>query len=122
MKELDLQKNIRNGLIAIGHKCWQVDSGKKITQKTRGFGLEKGFPDLFGCRMPDRQMFFIEVKKPDGKLSDDQKAFLISAYENKIVCGVARNLVEAIELLKGERTLLDDINKEELQTWRERNE
>lgn len=114
MKELDIQKTIRNSLIAVGHRCWQVDSGKKVTYKTRGFGLEKGFPDLFGSRKGDNKLFFVEVKKPDGVLSEDQKAFLLSANENGILNGVARNVAEAIEIVQGERTILDEIEVGEI--------
>lgn len=111
MKELDIQKSIRNSLLVIGHRCWQVDSGKKVTYKTRGFGLEKGFPDLFGARQGDNKLFFIEVKKPDGILSDDQKNFLLAAQQNGILNGVARNVAEAIQIIQGERTILDEITE-----------
>lgn len=114
MKELDIQKSIKNSLVTIGHRCWQVDSGKKVTYKTRGFGLEKGFPDLFGSRKGDNKLFFVEVKKSDGVLSDDQKAFLLAAHKNGILNGVARNVTEAIEIIQGKRTILDEIEVEEI--------
>ena len=116
MKELDLQKQIRDHLIALGHKCWQVDSGKKLTYKTRGQGLEKGFPDLFGARIVQGEMpqlFFIEVKLGKGKPSDDQVKFLKSAYKNGILNGVAWNLEEALEILEGNRTIMDVLEESE---------
>lgn len=110
--ELDLQKEIRNHLISLGHKCWNVDSGKKITYKTRGQGLEKGFPDLVGARILDGevpQIFFIEVKLNKGKPSEDQINFLVSAHENRILNGVARSVEDALEILDGKRTIENEL-------------
>jgi len=70
MTELELQKNIKSELKKLGHKCWQVDSGKKVTYKTRGQGLEKGFPDIFGARKGDGKLFFVEIKIDNGKPSE----------------------------------------------------
>lgn len=114
MNELELQKQIRNHLISLGHKCWQVDSGKKLTYKTRGQGLEKGFPDLFGARVTDDsvpQLFFIEVKLGKGKLSDDQYKFLTAADENRILNGVARSVDDALKILEGQMTIRDEESK-----------
>ncbi|EGP5552781.1 VRR-NUC domain-containing protein [Enterococcus faecium] len=107
MNELDLQKQIKNELRNLGHKCWQVDSGKKLTYKTRGQGLEKGFPDLFGARSGDGKLFFVEVKIGKGRPSKDQVKFLESANEHKVLNGVAWNLEQAIEIVEGKRTIND---------------
>lgn len=108
MSELELQKTIKNSLKNIGCKCFQVDSGKKVTNKTRGQGLEKGFPDLFGCDAQGK-MFFIEVKLWNGVISMDQVKFLVSANENKALCGVARSVEEAFLIIMGERTIHDTL-------------
>lgn len=105
MNELELQKNIKQELKRLGHKCWQVDSGKKLTYKTRGQGLEKGFPDLFGARSTDGKLFFIEVKIGKGKPSEDQIKFLKAAQDNNILNGVAWNLEQAIEIVNGKRNI-----------------
>ncbi|MGX2946122.1 VRR-NUC domain-containing protein [Enterococcus alishanensis] len=112
MTELELQKLIRNELLARGHKCWQVDSGKKLTYKTRGHGLERGFPDLFGAKITENeipQMFFIEVKLLKGKPSEDQIKFLKGAYDNGILNGIARSVEDAIEILEGTRTIMNEL-------------
>lgn len=54
------------------------------------------------------------MKKSDGVLSDDQKAFLLAAHKNGILNGVARNVTEAIEIIQGKRTILDEIEVEEI--------
>lgn len=116
MNELNLQKEIRDHLISLGHKCWNVDSGKKLTYKTRGQGLEKGFPDLVGAKISDEevpQIFFIEVKLNKGKPSEDQINFLKSAHENRILNGVARSVEDALEILEGERTIEDELGESE---------
>ncbi len=107
MKELDLQKQIKNKLRELGHACYQVDSGKKLTYKTRGQGLEKGFPDLFGARKNDGKMFFVEVKIGKGKPSEDQIKFLEAAQDNNILNGVAWSLEQAIEIVNGKRNIRD---------------
>ena len=105
MTELELQKEIKSKLIALGHSCWQVDSGKKVTYKTRGLGLEKGFPDLFGARKNDGKLFFIEVKIGNGKPSEKQIEFLKVANKNNVLNGVAWNFEQALAIVKGERTI-----------------
>lgn len=105
MTELELQKQIKKTLNDMGHRCWQVDSGKKVTYKTRGQGLEKGFPDIFGARKGDGKLFFIEVKIGNGKPSDNQIKFLKNANENNVLNGIAWNVEEAIEIVQGKRTI-----------------
>lgn len=105
MTELELQKEIKSKLIALGHSCWQVDSGKKVTYKTRGVGLEKGFPDLFGARKNDGRLFFIEVKIGNGKPSENQIKFLKAADENNVLNGIAWNFEQAIAIVEGKRTI-----------------
>lgn len=105
MTELELQKEIKSKLIALGHSCWQVDSGKKVTYKTRGLGLEKGFPDLFGARKNDGRLFFIEVKIGNGKPSENQIEFLKAANENNVLNGIAWNYEQALAIVEGKRTI-----------------
>lgn len=105
--ELELQKTIKNKLNELGHRCWQIDSGKKVTYKTKGQGLEKGFPDIFGVRKQDNQFFAIEVKFANGKPSIDQVKFLEVLDENKGLNGIAYNIQEALEIVEGKRTIKD---------------
>lgn len=108
MTELELQKEIKSKLIALGHSCWQVDSGKKVTYKTRGIGLEKGFPDLFGARKNDGKLFFIEVKIGNGKPSENQIEFLKVANEKNVLNGVAWNFEQALAIVEGKRTIKNE--------------
>lgn len=108
MTELELQKEIKSKLIALGHSCWQVDSGKKVTYKTRGIGLEKGFPDLFGARKNDGRLFFIEVKIGNGKPSGNQIKFLEAANENNVLNGIAWNYEQALAIVEGKRTIKNE--------------
>lgn len=105
MRELDLQKQIRNSLKLIGHECWKVDTGPVKRASHKQTNLEKGFPDLFGFRKGDHQIFFIEVKMPNGKLKEEQLTFLRDKHEKGCLNGVARNLVDAIEIIQGKRTI-----------------
>ena len=111
MTELELQKEIKSKLIALGHSCWQVDSGKKVTYKTRGLGLEKGFPDLFGARKNDGRLFFIEVKIGNGEPSENQIKFLKTANKNNVLNGVAWNFEQALAIVEGKRTIEKEESK-----------
>lgn len=73
--------------------------------------LEKGFPDLFGFRKDDKRIFFIEIKMPKGKLKKEQKEFLLDKNRKGCLNGVARNLVEAIEIIQGTRTIENELEE-----------
>ncbi|MDO0919869.1 MULTISPECIES: VRR-NUC domain-containing protein [unclassified Enterococcus] len=112
MNELDLQKQIRNSLKVIGHDCWKVDTGPVKRASHKQMNLEKGFPDLFGFRKEDKRIFFIEIKMPKGKLKQEQKEFLLDKNRKGCLNGVARNLVEAIEIIQGTRTIENELEEE----------
>lgn len=63
-------------------------------------GLPKGFSDLFGVRLSDNQIFFIEVKDHKGKLRKEQELFLSAMKDKNIVCGVARSAEDALKIVK----------------------
>lgn len=62
-------------------------------------GLPNGFPDLFGWRWSDRQIFFIEVKTPTGKIRPDQKAFHLDLQNRKVIHGIARSVDDALKIV-----------------------
>jgi len=59
----------------------------------------KGCPDLV-VGMKDGKTAWIEVKRPTGRLSDDQSAFLEKCRKNKIPSGVARSVEDAIRIIE----------------------
>jgi len=112
VNELDLQKQIRKSLKVIGHECWKVDTGPVKRASHKQANLEKGFPDLFGFRKEDKKIFFIEVKMPKGKLKEEQEKFLLDKNSKGCLNGVARSLVEAIEIIQGTRTIENELEEE----------
>ncbi len=63
----------------------------------------KGYPDLSGVIQIGKEAlpFFIEVKTPSGKLSEDQRVFLQRARELGCVAFVARDLSEVTYVFQG---------------------
>lgn len=101
MKESQLQKNIKDAINAAGiGRCWVATSGtlKSLDGKRFVTALPEGFPDLFGYRRRDGKMFFIEVKTPTGRVSDEQIAFGDS-LRGAVLYGVARSVDDAFEIL-----------------------
>lgn len=101
MKESQLQKNIKDAINAAGiGRCWVTTSGmlKSLDGKRYVTALPEGFPDLFGYRRRDGKMFFIEVKTPTGRVSDEQKQFF-DDLRGPVLGGVARSVDDAFEIL-----------------------
>ena len=53
-----------------------------------------------GFRYSDGKMFFIEVKNSKGRLSPEQKEFLKWAEGHPILCGVAKSVEDAFNILE----------------------
>ena len=62
-------------------------------------GLPNGFPDLFGFRRSDHQIFFIEVKTPTGRIQPDQIAFHHDLMHLKAIHGIARSTDDALKIV-----------------------
>lgn len=62
-------------------------------------GLPKGYSDLSGVRKLDGKAVFIEVKREDGTVSDEQARFLNAMRANHALAGVARNAEEALRII-----------------------
>lgn len=101
MTETDIQNEIRIALSPIA-KVFRTNVGKVRTLDGKWFdtGLPKGHPDLYGFRKSDGKLFYIEVKTPTGRLSDDQVNFkkMVSNYD--VIYGVARSAEEAINIVE----------------------
>lgn len=63
-------------------------------------GVPAGYSDLSGVRFSDGKAVFIEVKKPTGRVSKEQKNFLHQMQKAGAVAGVCRSAEEAVELLR----------------------
>lgn len=100
MTEHEIQTNIRAALspYAIMFRC---NVGCGYTQDGRFFstGLPQGFSDLFGVRSSDGKAIFIEVKKPGGRASKEQKKFLKAMRNNGAIAGICHSEEEAIKLV-----------------------
>ena len=102
MTEQDIQNLIR---IAASKEnvIFRANVGKVRTQDGRYFdtGLPKGFSDLFGFRN-DGQIFFIEVKKPGGRVRDDQYKFIDVVKQNGALAGIAYSVEDALKIIEGD--------------------
>lgn len=100
MTEQDIQNLIR---IAASKEniIFRANVGKVRTIDGRWFdtGLPKGFCDLFGFR-PDGQIFFIEVKKPGGKVRKEQHHFIDVVKSRGALAGVAHSVDEALKIIE----------------------
>lgn len=80
MKEIELQKQIRDAVNSMGGFCWRNNTGNFALQDSKGksrwfkAGL-KGSSDILGI-WKTGQILAIEVKVGKNKLSDDQVRFL----------------------------------------------
>lgn len=129
-EETDIMKRIQVALTNLGAGAivtfrnntgtgWtgnEIDKGKAgaiIIRDARPLhaGLCKGSPDLVGWHsmvitpeMVGRRVAVfvgIEVKKPGGRLSKDQRHFLEAAWKAGAVAGVARSAAEAEAIARG---------------------
>ena len=99
------EHRIQNDIIAMlrMHRCsvMRVNAGTIKTQSGSYFkGVENGTPDLIGYRWRDKQIFFIEVKAPKGKIRPDQLAFHADLMHRKVIHGIARSPEDALKIVK----------------------
>lgn len=64
--------------------------------------MPEGFSDLFGHRIADGRIFYIEVKKPGGRIRDKQKLFIQAMQESGALAGIAYSVEDAIKIIGGE--------------------
>lgn len=100
--EINIQNEIRRTLPLNGHFVYRVNVGKVKTIDGRWFdtGLPPGFPDTFGWRKSDKQIFFIEVKNEKGKAREAQVRFHEFLKNAGIIHGIARNPKEALMIVE----------------------
>lgn len=100
MTEHDIQNAIRLKLSELGFAVFRANVGNFQTADGRYIksGLPKGFSDLFAVK--DGRVYFIEVKTPTGRVSEEQKHF-IAVMRDRYGCaaGVARCVDDAVEIV-----------------------
>jgi VRR-NUC domain len=98
-EETEIQNEIRIALSNMGHIVWRNNVG--FTKFPDGsavkYGLCNGSSDLIGITS-DGKFLAIEVKKPGGKPSKEQKNFIEVVRSKGGIAGVAHNVEEAIAL------------------------
>ncbi len=101
-EEHKIQNEIR---IALSDTCiiFRMNVGTGYTQDGRYFttGVPKGFSDLFGFRKSDGKAVFIEVKKPKGRPTDQQKKFIETMQKSGAIAGICRSADDALKLIGG---------------------
>ena len=71
------------------------------TEKGNYFkGMQPGTPDLIGYRFKDRQIFFIEVKAPKGRIRPDQLAYHQDLMHRHVIHGIARSIDDALKIVR----------------------
>jgi hypothetical protein len=63
-------------------------------------GLPVGFSDLFGHRGGDAVAWYIEVKKPGGRIRKEQQQFIDAMLSRGAIAGIARSVDEAIAIVE----------------------
>lgn len=97
MTEHDIQNNIRIKLSELGYCVFRVNVGRFKTEDGRWFdtGLPKGFSDLMAVK--DGKVYFLEVKTPTGKASNEQLNFLAVMRDRYgCVTAIVRSVDDAV--------------------------
>lgn len=79
-------------------------SGKQVTladSRMITFGLCVGSADIIGIRHSDGRFIAIEVKTGKGKTTTEQDRFIFHVQHCGGIAGVARNVDEAVNLIRG---------------------
>ena len=100
MTEHDVQNTIRSALsqYAIVFRV-NVGSGKTADGRFFTTGVPPGFSDLFGFRLSDGKIFFIEVKKPGGAVRPQQTHFIKLMRSYGAIAGVCYSTHDALKLI-----------------------
>ncbi len=103
MTEHDIQNAIRSALseYAIVFRV-NVGSGKTADGRFFTTGVPPGFPDLFGFRLSDNKIFFIEVKKPGGTIRPQQAQFIRTMRSYGTIAGICYSVDDALKLILSE--------------------
>lgn len=102
MTETDIRNAIVLALSNEGHVVFRANVGQFFTADGRPIrtGLPVGFADLFGFQRDTARAFFIEVKKPGGRATPEQKRFLQVMQARGALAGLATSVDDALSLLR----------------------
>lgn len=98
--EHDIQNAIRIALspyavvFRINVGVWITADGRRVSA-----GVPKGFSDLFGHRRSDGQAFYIEVKKPGGRVRPEQERFRKAMIASGAIAGIAYSVSDALKII-----------------------
>jgi hypothetical protein len=110
--EKEIQNLIYKHFKKKGYPIFRINVGSVKMQDGRYFNSGvRGHPDLYGFIPPTGRIFFIEVKKPKGRISFDQKVFLKNAVDNGALAGVARSVEDAIAIVEGRKQFDGTVEK-----------
>lgn len=100
--EHKIQNDIRVAVSKNNCIIFRTNVGKVKTYDGRWFatGLPKGFPDLMGIRLSDKQAFFIECKNETGRPRKEQIRFHQALKHYGIIHGIARSPEDAVKIAK----------------------
>lgn len=102
--EHKIQNDIRVAVSKNNCRIFRTNVGKVRMADGRWFdtGLPKGFPDLMGFRLSDKQIFFIECKNEKGKPRPDQIQFHKFLNQCGVIHGIARSVEDALKIIDEE--------------------
>lgn len=100
--EHEIQKEIMLALSECGYMVFRANVGKVKMADGRWFdtGLPVGHPDLYGFRISDGKVFYIEVKDYKGKPREGQVHFHKMLMKYGIIHGIARSADDAVKIVK----------------------
>lgn len=96
-----LQNQIMLALSEAGHFVarYQVGTFYTIDGRPIRIGIVGG-SDLWGHRAGDARAFYIECKDGTGRLTAEQRAFIIAMKARGALAGVARSVDEALAIVR----------------------
>ena len=100
--EHDIQSKIQIALSTSSCTVFRINVGKWYTIDKRWVttGVPNGYFDLSGFRWSDGKAFFIEVKRPVGRIRPDQISFHKMLTRHHIIHGIARSTDDALKIVK----------------------
>ena len=106
-KESEIQTAILKYLETMGYTVWRSYVGPIVQSSNRGSRVNfrpnpmAGYPDITGfLKSHPKQMFCIEVKAHNGKVSDKQKEWFELLDRHGVIVFVARSVQDVIDNLK----------------------
>lgn len=103
IREKDIQNQILAYLKIKGIFCWNAKTQGTFDPRRGTFrklsNLKKGVSDILGI-LPSGRLLAIEVKRPGGRVSPEQKDFIKNINDNNGLAFVAYSLEDVIEKLK----------------------